>query len=335
MGASQYYRPKGLYIVTLHGNIFDSNANVPEVTINGRALTTKPVLAAPYDCKLEIPDKLINDLFQDRKLVQVPVVLKQKVYSRDYKLQYWRSEYTDQSFTFTMELFPKYPAAYRLTEYDAVPDFDQSQTLRWPRKEYLIPGCGNSGCNAYYQIAEDLQPNNQPVSPQAWDNFYDSRGVGWFSGFGPCHNTATGAVCTYWQHSHDQARNVGFDVMYHPPTTTIVSRDIELAPISGESLYHYFDDPNANDAGAAKDFKATGPSYGVTEKGIDHGAVRIGQTYDVRFANSMKSYTLLLRTFTGQEIVVTPGKGSDALELGQFENQTDFKRITVALKPPW
>jgi hypothetical protein len=165
--------------------------------------------------------------------------------------------------------------------------------------------------------------------------------VGWFSGFGPCHNTATGAVCTYWQHSHDQARNVGFDVQYHPPITVIVSRDIELVPISGESLSHYFDDPQANDAALAKDAQINGGTAAaqqpnsIAEKGIDHGAVRIGQTYDIHFDNSMKSYTLVLRTFTGQEIVITPGKSSESLETSQLENQTDFKRITVALKPPW
>jgi len=335
-GASQYYRPNGIYIVTIRGNIFDSSANVPDVTIGGRTLATKPIVKPPYDCQLEIPGSMLNDLFQDRKLVQVPVILKQQVSSRDYRFQVWRSEYTPQTFTFTIELFPKYPAAYRLTEFDAQPDFDQNQTLRWPRREYLIPGCGNPGCNAYYQISEDLPPNNQPVSPQAWDNIYDSRGLNWYSGMAPCHNTPTGAVCTYWQHSHDQARNVGFDVLYHPPTTTIVQHDIELVPISGESLSHYFDDPKANDSGAAKDFKATGVSYGIAEKGIDHGAVRIGLTYDIHFANSMKSYTLVFRTFTGEEIVLTPGTPTpDALQVSQFENQSDFKRITVALKPPW
>jgi len=336
-GASQYYRPNGIYIVTLHGNIFDTGAGAPDVTVGGRHLSAPPIVQPPYDVRLEIPASMLNDRFQDRKLTQVPVVVKQRVYARDYWLQVWRDEYKTQEYNFTIELFPKYPAAYRLTEFDSMPDFDQSQTLTWPRRETLIPGCGNPGCNAYYQISEDLPPNNQPAGPPAWTNFYDSRGVNWYSGFGPCHNTSTGAVCTYWQHSHDQARNVGFDVLYHPPKTVTVARDIELVPISGESLSHYFDDPQANDAGQAKDAQVgpTGQSYAIAEKGIDHGAVRIGQTYDIHFNNSMKSYTLVFRTFTGQEIVVTPGKGSDALELSQLENQSDFKRITVAFKPPW
>src|ERR1035438_3088358 len=66
-GASQYYRPNGIYIVTIHGNIFDSSAEVPTVTVGGRPLTTTPIVHNPYDCTLEISSTLLNDLFQDRK----------------------------------------------------------------------------------------------------------------------------------------------------------------------------------------------------------------------------------------------------------------------------
>jgi hypothetical protein len=339
-GASQYYRPNGIYIVTLHGNIFDVGGGTPSVTIGGRPLSTTPIVSPPYDVRLEIPASLINDRFQDRKVTQIPVVVKQRVAGRDYAFQVWRNEYNTEEFDFTLELFPRYPAAYRLTEYDSEPDFNQTQTKRWPRHEYLIPGCGNSGCNAYYQISEDGPPDSQPVVPQCWDNFYDSRGLGWFSGFGSCHNTPTGAVCTYWQHSHDQARNVGFDVLYHPATTKIVPRDVELVPIADESLSHYFDDSKAKDTEQAKDSHFDGSTanqqgYAIVSKGIDHGAVRIGITYDIHFDNSMKSYTLAIRTFTGQEIVLTPGQGSDLVQSSQLENQTDFKRMSVALKAPW
>jgi hypothetical protein len=337
-GASQYYRPNGIYLVTLHGNIFDAGAGAPDVYIGGRHLSTPPSVRPPYDVTLEIPANLLNDRFQDRKITQIPVTVKQRVAARDYSFQVWREEYKTQDFNFTIELFPKYPAAYRLTEYDDQPSFDEAQTSTWPRRETLIPGCGNSGCNAYYTICEDVPPGSEPIAAV---NLYDSRGVGWYSGFGQCTVKSTGVCCQYWQHSHDQARNVGFDVQYHPATTTTVARDIDLVPISGDALSHYFDDPQANDSGAAKDKNVgTGTSaaqqpYTIVEKGIDHGAVRIGQTYDIHFSNAMKSFTLVFRTFTGQEIVLTPGKGSDLLETSQLENTTSFKRITVALKAPW
>ena len=141
---------------------------------------------------------------KNRKVTPIPVVVKQKIPGRD-SFQLWRDEYINQEYPFSLELFPKYPAAYRATEYDEVPGIDDTQTLTWPRRETLIPGCGNSGCNAYYTICEDLPPGNQPVGPA---NLYDSRGLGWYSGFGPFTVTSTGVCSTYWQHSHDQARNV-------------------------------------------------------------------------------------------------------------------------------
>jgi hypothetical protein len=337
-GASQYYRPNGIYIITIHGNIFDSGAGAPDVSIGGRPLSTPPIMSPPYDVKLEIPANQINDRFQDRKVTQIPVTLKQKVSNRNYSFQIWRDAYTTQEFTFTLELFPKYPAAYRLTEYDEQPSIDQTQTLTWPRRETLIPGCGNSGCNAYYTICQDVPAGAQPIGPT---NLYDSRGLGWYSGFGTLTVTSTGVCLVYWQHSHDQARNVGFDVLYHPATKITVPKDIELVPISGGDLSHYFDDPQANDVSLAKDKKVgdpispAQPNYTMLEKGIDHGAVRIGQTYDSHFSNDMQSYRLVFRTFTGAEIVLVPGQGSDLVQQSPLQDTTSFKGFTVALKPPW
>ncbi len=337
-GASQFYRPNGIYLVTLHGNIFDANSGAPDVYIGGRHLDIAPSVRPPYDVTLKIPASLLNDRFKDRKIVQLPVTVKQRVSARNFSFQIWRDEFKVQEFNFTIELFPKYPAAYRLTEYDEEPSFDQTRTLLWPRRETLIPGCGNSGCNAYYTICEDVPPGNQPV---AGVNFYDSRGLGWYSGFGASQVTSSGICNVYWQHSHDQSRNVGFDVLYHPAATTIIPRDVELVPMSGYALSHYFDDSGSNDAGFAKDKNVgNGPAaapqaYAIVEKGIDHGAVRIGQTYDIQFSSKMKSYTLVFRTFTGEEIVLTPGKGSDLVDSSQLENTSSFKRITVALKAPW
>lgn len=331
-GASQYYRPNGIYVVTLHGNIFDAAAGGPDVMVGGRHLTVLPIVQPPYDVRLEIPASLINDRFQDRKIVQVPIVIKQKVSNRSYRFQIWRNEFKTEEFTFVLELFPKFPAAYRLTEYNEEPSFDQSKTLIWPRRETLIPGCGDSGCNAYYQICEDIPPGNQPI---AAINFYDSRGVGWYSGFAGPIVTSTGVCAQYWQHSHNTARNVGFDVQYHPATTVTIEKDVELVPISGGALAQYFND----DVAAAKDKPLQNGQvpvgYAIVEKGIDHGAVRIGQAYNVHFDNSMKSFTLVMRTFTGQELYMTPGKDSDGLDASKLENMTSFKRMTVALKAPW
>jgi hypothetical protein len=332
-GASQYYKPGGIYLVTLHGNIFSQEAGAPDVYVGGRHLSTPPIVKPPYDVTLEIPANLLDDRFQDRKVVQVPVIVKQRILARDYAFQVWRQDYI-QDFKFTLELFPKYPAAYRLTEYDEIPAVDTTQTLTWQRNEALIPGCGDSGCYAHYTLCNDVPAGGQPIS---MTEPYDSRVLGWFSGFDRFDVTSTGVCGVYYQHSHDTSRNVGFAVLYHPATTTTVPRDIELVPISSDALSRYFSDDVslAKDSGAGNATAVGQKPYSIVEKGIDHGAVRIGQTYDIHFANSMKSYTLVLRTFTGQEIVLTPGLGSDLVEASKLENMTSFKRMTVALKAPW
>ena len=54
-GASQYYKPQGIYIISLHGNIFDQDAGDPDVWIGGKHLTVPPVMKRPYDVVLNIP----------------------------------------------------------------------------------------------------------------------------------------------------------------------------------------------------------------------------------------------------------------------------------------
>src|SRR6202041_3652376 len=59
-----------------------------------------------------------------------------------------------------------------------------------------IPGCGNSGCNAYYNVCVDVPPGATPI---AITNYYDSF-IGW-GGFGQTRKTPTGFCAVYWQHS--------------------------------------------------------------------------------------------------------------------------------------
>jgi len=315
-GASQYYRPQGIYVISLHGNIFDQDAGPPEVYVGGKHLPDPPTMKPPYDVVLNIPVALINDQFHDRKLTYVPVIVKQQVSNRDYAFQVWRDRYRKAEFKFMLELFPKYPAAYRITEYDEEPTIDTSQVKVWPRREVTIGGCGNSGCNAYYNICEDVPPGAQPIKAV---DFYDSFN-GW-GGFGQQTVTSTGVCAVYWQH--------------------IVPHDISLTPISSESMGDYFKEDDAKDTTIAKDKPVSSQTagetstYAIVESGIDHGAVRLGRTYDARFNESMRSFTLVFRTFTGEELIVTPAKKSNMVDASILENQTNFKRMTVALKAPW
>ncbi len=64
--------------------------------------------------------------------------------------------------------------------------------------------------------------------PIAITNYFDSF-VGW-GGFGNPQKTATGFCATYWQHSHNVARNVSFDVIYQPANTGQVHPPVTQTP---------------------------------------------------------------------------------------------------------
>jgi hypothetical protein len=68
---------------------------------------------------------------------------------------------------------------------------------------------------------------------------------------------------------------------------------------------------------------------------VDMGAVRFGRTYSARFDNGMKSFDLVFRLFTGEEIVVTPGQSDVRVKASPIETLSSFKRMTVRLEPPW
>ena len=286
---------------------------------------------------LTYPVDVINDKFIDRKLSYVPVVVKQKVLDTEYWFAKSRGKYRDAEFKFMLELFPKYPAAYRLTEYDEEPAVDAAHPAVTSKQLTLIPGCGTSGCNKTYSICEDVPVGGKPI--EAVD-FYDSfQGWGGFNGAAALV-TSTGVCVPYWQHSHDTARNVGFSVRYYPKTTQTIPHDILLAPISSDSLADVFKDDDQKDTAVAKDTTVTPESaadlrpFTIVSNGVDHGAVRLGRTYNAIFSNNMQSYTLVFRTFTGEELLVTPAKKSDMVD-AKNEDLTSFKRMTVAIKPPW
>jgi hypothetical protein len=377
-GSSQYFRTEGLYVVKVKGNVFDQMAGKPIVKLGDETRDPSSVktldpnsvqLLPPYDLVINIPAALLKDMkaFQDRTLSYIPITISQKINNRDYAFQLWRDKLRDASYKFSLELFPKYPAAYRLTEFDMEPFVDTNQTLVAPARFMYVSGCGNSGCNAYYNVCTDVPAGAQPI--QAVD-FQDSFN-GW-GGFGKQWATSTGICAVYWQHSHNVGRNVGFNVQYHPAGSHVVPHDISLVALSSDDL----DTSNAKDkeskqpANALLNSITTVPSspvpvrmviatvFGnfefhipkveptpasipttqvtpVQQLVVDHGAVRLGRTYAAQFSPNMVYYELVFRTFTGDELVDSTAKHSKLVDASPLINQSNFKRMTVALKTPW
>jgi hypothetical protein len=371
-GSSQYFRTEGLYVVNVKGNVFSQMADKPTVTVGEQTLDGNSVLLKPpYDLVINIPTDIVKKAFQDRTLSYVPITISQKINNRDYSFQIWRDRLRDATYKFSLELFPKYPAAYRLTEFDQEPFVDTSQTLVAPARLMYISGCGNDGCNAYYNVCTDVPGGGQPL--QAVD-FQDSFN-GW-GGFGQQWVTSTGVCARYWQHSHNVGRNVGFNVQYHPAGSHVVPHPLGLIPLSPDQADEFRpkDLQSVQPASSALNVIATilaratsqiqllGPAkvFGLDipvavsaaagpapasipttevpparQTVVDNGAVRLGRTYAAQFNPNMVYYELVFRTFTGEELVDSTAKHSKLIDASPLVNQSNFKRMTVSLKTPW
>lgn len=359
-GASQYFRTEGLYVVRVKGNLFDQLTAAPVVTVDGTTLEpTSVLLKPPYDLVLNIKAEMINRKFKDRTLSYLPIVIRQQVANRPYSFQVWKDQYRNAEYTFKLELFPQYPAAYLLTEWDEEPIVDASRTETAAARFMYVPGCGNSGCNAYYNVCTDVPAGGKPL--EAVD-FRDSFS-GW-GGFGAPWITSTGMCSQYWQHSHNVGRNVGFSVRYNPLGSHIIPHPLALVALSSDQK----DALKTQDAAqtptsllglnvflsvvssqvadlvgvrpqaptSLRIVPITAPSATPgTMLVVDHGGVRLGRTYSARFSPNMKSFDLVFRTFTGEELVVTPAKSSKLVDASPLELDNSFKRMTVSLKTPW
>jgi hypothetical protein len=130
-GATQYFRDdSGMYRVVLNGNIF--NTGNPVVVLvddlpQPRDGTAWSHPTPPYELALQIPAKEVNGLFQDRTLAYLPLVVRAQVSNRNWFFQFWKPAYRTAEFKVKVELFPRYPVQYRLTEYRTEKTLDKCQ----------------------------------------------------------------------------------------------------------------------------------------------------------------------------------------------------------------
>ena len=362
-GATHYFRPEGVYRVVIKANFIQGGAAVPKVTVGGKPVDDQWIVPQPPNAlALNLPASFINGHFANLNLREVPVVLTARVANRDWWFQYWRTAERDAQFSFKLELFPKYPITYRLTEFyhEKVVDQTRTEVVRGP--DHSVPGCGNSGCNLYYRFCVDV-PEGEPIKPV---NFRDS-----FSGWGGWYDPKIEArpqhssVCaTYHQHSHNQTRNVGFDVEFYPLKPTVRTRDLRLRALTLTSpsasasttpavlqadcppvvvatraaLNSIGGMPMAAAASAVFTpmCRAAGNASAVASAANPKGEFAVlGTTYSADLSPQAVSHELVARAFTGEEWVSTPGGTGQGLLVTAMEDKTNFKRFTVRFKEPW
>jgi hypothetical protein len=85
---------------------------------------------------------------------------------------------------------------------------DSESKPYWVTAQMIVPGCGESGCNAQWQVC-GFAPSNTKTTGNI-RNYTDSFGGGWGDWVGPPAITQTQVCRTFNQHSHNVTRTVSF-----------------------------------------------------------------------------------------------------------------------------
>lgn len=308
-GGSQYIRPNGLYRVVLTTSLPPLAKGDLTVRIAGKPIPAASInFAPPYALAVNIPAKLLESQFSKDSLVYIPLEVSAEV-SADRGWRLWKAATRTATLRTTIELFPINAVTYRLTEWTSVPTVDLNNPQVQPGPDVTIAGCGNSGCNTYHPHCVGAPPGAQPIDAI---NHRDSF-AGW-GGWGGASVQGTQVCATYWQHSHNRARNVGFDIRYYPAITVTQPIAVALRKLDVAQ------DPKMSST------PATGPS-----------AVEIGRTYSADFSPRFASYELVVRMFTGETTVATPALAPSGglLIVTPTEREGGMRRMAVTFRLPW
>jgi hypothetical protein len=294
-GASQYYRDKGVYRIIVRANFVRGGMDPPRVKMEGRYIDQSFVsILAPNDLVLTLPVAALNAYFDGGGLRTVQFALETAVPAGTY---FWSST-RPARFRFRIELFPKFPFKYKVKEHVGVQAISNAIAVQ-PGEKHIVPGCGNSGCEARHPYCVAVPKGAKPVGGVNWTDDYGGYG-GWYE-----EKAGEYSVCAvYVQKSHNQTRTVGFDATYYPATTVVEEREVDLEEMS------------------------------IVPVSNPKGVARLGSTYSMRFSPTMESFDVILEAFTGETYVATPGRVSPFLEL-KLEDKSLFKRATLVVKAPW
>ena len=321
-GSSQYYKTDGDYQVRITSNVFEPFGPDTQVFIGDTRLTVaeKP----PYSAVLTIPNKMLH--FRDYQTSDIPLTIKTRIEQKSW----FSKTKKDYVFTVPIELFAKNPAYYQMDESinAEVPDLTKVTVSKGPLM--TIPGCGDSGCNAYYNVCTPF-PIGAVYTRTL--NLYDSFS-GW-GGFGAV-TVGTGTVCqVYWQHSHNVARNVSIDVEYHPLKPEVQHSPIVLKPVVAGKAPDALCTTGIDGSNPTPD-KPTAPVAVGTSNTVCW--LQFGKSYLADFNPNTKGYTLAVHMFNGQNYYVVDGvtdKTHPGIELQSLPLSDTKKAVFKILEPVW
>jgi hypothetical protein len=318
-GSSQYYKSQGTYKIRITSNLFAPFGPEVQITVGDKPLA-QVQSEPPYAAVLEMDVKTLEPYFKDFQLAYVPVTISTQIEQGSF----FSKKKAKYAFTIPIELFPKYPASYQMDQAFEAEIVDPTAVAVAPGAFMTVPGCGDSGCNAYYNVCTNFPLGAQPIGTV---NLVDTFS-GW-GGFGAVTYGPSQACQVYWQHSHNVARNVKIDVAYHPLKPEIQHRPIDLSPIVVGGQRPLCTPLNQDSKGVPLQSEA------IVQKNDKSVAcwIQFGVTYSADFDPAMKGYTLAVRAFNGENYAATESRADSGIDI-KDTGLTSFKRATIKLKEP-
>lgn len=228
--SAQAHKDSGAYSYEVTLPLFGTGNEITGMRLNGVDVLKWKKDVPPHGFRLDIPARLIETSFSDWDLSKGQLQIDLKTPEPWWKL--WKSS-LKQTVAIDTGLFPRHPLRYWFAShphhYEIDRDAAHLEKVNSPPT--MIPGCGVSGCQWFFNICATAPVGAEPVG----DLFeqHDS-----FNGWGEFHPPPTvqaNVTCiVYRQNSHNQNRMVWFSTHYHPVKDVAETHYYTLLPLSAE-----------------------------------------------------------------------------------------------------
>lgn len=315
--SAQSHKDSGVYSYEVTLPLFGTGNEITGIRLNGVDVTNWKKDLPPHGFRLDIPTAMIEKSFSDWDLGKAQLQIDLKTPEPWWKI--WKSS-LKQTVTVSTGLFPRHPLRYWFATHPHHFEVDRrdGHLEKVNSPPTLIPGCGNSGCEWFFNICATAPVGAEPIGDvvEQSDSF---RGWGEFH---PPPSVQANVTCmVYRQNSHNQNRTVWFSTHYHPLIDVPETRYYTLIPLSangtptgnGESLQSQL--VLLSNSGPSSPGKASSdapppspnPTY-VTPNG-DLGptprALDLGKTYIIQLDREV-AWELVVQAFSGETITLSP-----------------------------
>ncbi len=320
--SAQAHKDSGVYSYEVTLPLFGTGNEITGIRLNGVDVLKWKKDVPPHGFRLDIPTGLIETSFSEWDLSKGQLQIDLKTPEPWWKL--WKSS-LKQTVTIDTGLFPRHPLRYWFASHPHRYEIDRdpAHLEKVNSPPTMIPGCGVSGCQWFFNICATAPVGAEPTS----DLFeqHDS-----FNGWGEFHPPPTvlaNVTCiVYRQNSHNQNRTVWFSTHYHPVKDVPETHYYTLLPLSAEG--HPAHEPDASQSQMVLLSKSTAPTSPASappdggngggpptpnptyappngDAGPSPRPLDLGRTYILQIDREI-NWELVVQAFSGETITLSP-----------------------------